>query len=42
LVDNKLFNSRFAHASRYDAIFTHQLYHKLQSQSVMNMLKDRL
>jgi DNA polymerase III epsilon subunit-like protein/GTPase SAR1 family protein len=41
-VDNKLFNSRFAHASRYDAIFTHQLYHKLQSQSVMNMLKDRL
>jgi len=42
LVDNKLFNARFAHASRYDAIFTYQLYLKLQSQSVMNMLKDRL
>jgi DNA polymerase III epsilon subunit-like protein len=42
LVDNKLFNSRFAHASRYDAIFTYQLYLILQSQSAMNMLKDRL
>ncbi len=42
LVDNKLFNARFAHASRYDAIFTYQLYLKLQSQSAMNMLKDRL
>jgi DNA polymerase III epsilon subunit-like protein len=30
LVDNKLFNSRFAHASRYDAIFTHQLYSLLR------------
>jgi DNA polymerase III epsilon subunit-like protein len=42
LVDNKLFNARFAHASRYDAIFTYQLYLKLQSQLAMNMLKDRL
>jgi DNA polymerase III epsilon subunit-like protein len=42
LVDDKLFNGRFAHAARYDAIFTYQLYLKLQSQSAMNMLKDRL
>ena len=42
LVDNKLFNARFAHASRYDAIFTYQLYLKLQSQSAMNILTERL
>ena len=42
LVDDKLFNARFAHAARYDAIFTHQLYLKLQSQSAMNILTERL
>ncbi|MEI6330540.1 MAG: hypothetical protein WCP16_14980 [Pseudanabaena sp. ELA645] len=42
LVDHKLFNARFAHASRYDAIFTYQLYLKLQSQSAMNILTERL
>ena len=42
LVDDKLFNARFAHAARYDATFTHRLYLKIQETFALNVMNDSL